>query len=81
MNTVKSLQNLFFFNREKSRTAQTTFRNITKNEKSFICHKRINQELFDFYKNLFSKNLNACKNDIMQFLICVPQSIEDQSRD
>ena len=35
----------------------------------------MNQELFDFYKGLFSENLNVSKNEIMQFLnlVSVPQ--------
>ena len=54
----------FFLNLEKSRAAQSTFRNITKDKKNpYICCKRINQELFDFYKGLFSENL---KGTLMQ---------------
>ena len=54
----------FLLNLEKSRAAQSIIRNITK---TLTCHKRINQELFHFYKGLFSENLNASKNEIMQF--------------
>ena len=59
----------FPLNLEKSRAAQSIFRNITK---TLTRHKRINQELFHFYKGLFSENLNASKNEIMQFqnLVC-----------
>ena len=73
----------FFLNLQRSRAAQSTIRNITQDEKNLTCRKKINQELFDFYKNLFSKNLNASKNEIMQFLnlISIPQLTEDQSRD
>ena len=53
--------------------------NITKDKKNLACHKRINQELFDFYKGLFSENLNVSKNEIMQFLnlVSIPQLTED----
>ena len=51
--------------------------------KDLRCHKRTNQELFDFYKNVFSENFNVSKNEMMQFLnlVAVPQLTEDQSRD
>ena len=54
-----------------------------KEKKKLTCHKRINQELFDFYKGLFSENLNVSKNEIMQFLnlVSVPQLTEDQPKD
>ena len=73
----------FFFNLEKSWASQSTIRNITKDKKSLTCHERINQELFDFNKNLFSENLNVSKNKIIQFLnlVSIPQLTEDQSRD
>ena len=50
-------------------------RKITKDRKNLTCHKRMNQELFDFCKGLFSENLNVSKNEIMQFLnlVSVPQ--------
>ena len=50
-------------------------------KKTLRCHQRINQELFDFYKGLFSENLNVSKNEIMQFLnvVSIPQFTEDQS--
>ena len=37
--------------------------------------KRINRELFDFCRGLFSENLNVSKNKIMQFLnlVSIPQ--------
>ena len=79
---VKSLQ-FFFFNLEKSRAAQTQFKILQKIKKTLTCHKRINQEFFDFYKGLFSENLNMSKNEIMQFLnlVSIPQVTDDQSRD
>ena len=72
-----------FLNLEKPRAAQRAIRNITKYEKSLTCHKRINEELFDFYKKLFSENLNVTKNEILQILdlIFILQLIEDQFRD
>ena len=72
-----------FLNFEKSRAAQTTIGNITKDENNYTRHKRINQELFDFYKNLFSESLNVSKNEIMQFLslVFIPKLKEDQSGD
>ena len=73
----------FFLNLEKTRSTQSTIRNITKDKKNLTCHKKINQELFDFYKGLFSENLNVSKNEIMQFLnlVSVPQLTEDQPKD
>ena len=73
----------FFLNLEKTRSTQSTIRNITKDKKNLTCHKKINQELFDFYKGLFSENLNVSKNEIMQFLNLVStlRLTEDQSRD
>ena len=73
----------FFLNLEKSRPAQRTIRNITKDKKNLTCHKRINQELLDFYKALFLENLNLFKNKIMQLLnlVSIPLLTEDQSRD
>ena len=61
------------------KSSQSTIRNITKDKKKLTCHKRINQELFDFYKGLFSENLNVSKNEIMQFLnlVSIPQLTED----
>ena len=45
---------IFFLNLEKTRSTQSTIRDITKDKKNLTCHQRINQELFDFYKVLFS---------------------------
>ena len=73
----------FFLNLQKPRSTQSTIRNITKDKKNLTCHKKINQELFDFYKALFSENLNVSKNEIMEFLnlVSIPQLTEDQSKD
>ena len=56
---------------------------ILQKIKKLTCHKRTNQELFDFYKGLFSENLNVSKNEIMQFLnlVSIPRLTEDLSRD
>ena len=53
--------------------------NITKDKKNLACHKRINQELFDFYKGLFSENLKVSENETMQYLnlVSIPQLTED----
>ena len=40
----------FFLHLGKSRAAQRAVCNITKDKKTLTCHKRINEELFDFYK-------------------------------
>ena len=73
----------FFLNLEKTRSTQSTIRNITKDKINLTYHKKINQELFDFYKGLFSENLNVSKNEIMPFLnlVSIPQLTEDQSKD
>ena len=42
--------------------------NITKGEKRLICHKRINEERFDFHKNYMSGSFNVSENDIIEFL-------------
>ena len=57
------------FNFEKSRLAQNTIQNITKHGKSLTNHKTINQELFDFYKNLISKILTRPKMKLCNFQI------------
>ena len=38
----------FFLNLGKTRSTQSTIRNITKDKRNLTCNKRINQELFDF---------------------------------
>ena len=40
-----------------------------------MCHKKINQKLFDFYKGLFSENINVSEIKIMKFLnlVSIPQ--------
>ena len=38
----------FVLNLEKSRAAQSTIRNFTKDKKNLTYHKRINEDLFDF---------------------------------
>ena len=48
------------------KSSQSTIRNITKDKKKLTCHKRINQGLFDFYKGLFSENLNVPKNEMQE---------------
>ena len=82
MNTVKSLQN-FFLIFKKLDLHKAQFEILQKIKKNLTCHKKINQELFDFYKSLFSENLNVSKNEIMQFLnlVSIPQLTEDQSKD
>ena len=63
----RSKSSKIFLNLEKHRAIRSTIQNIKKDEKSLTLQKRINQELFDFLKNLFSENLHVSKNDIMQF--------------
>ena len=69
----------FFPNLEKTRSTQSTIRNITKDKKKTLHVIK----LIDFYKGLFSENLNVSKNEIMQFLnlVSIPQLTEDQSKD
>ena len=60
------------------------FEILQKIKKNLTCHKKkINQELFDFYKGLFSENLYVSKNEIKEFLnlVSIPQLTEDQSKD
>ena len=59
------------------------FEILQKIKKNLTCLERISQELFYFYKGLFSENLNVSKNEIMQFLnlVSIPQLTDDQSRD
>ena len=73
----------FFLILKKRDLHKAQFEILQKIKKSLTCHKRINQELFDFYKGLFSENLNVSKNEIMQFLnlVSIPQLTEDQSKD
>ena len=79
---MKNLQN-FFLILKNLELHKAQFEILQKIKKSFTCHERINQELFDFNKNLFSENLNVSKNKIIQFLnlVSIPQLTEDQSRD
>ena len=48
--------------------------------KNLTCHKKINQELFDFYKNLFSEYLKESMNEIVHFLnlVSIPWLKTDQ---
>ena len=71
-----------FLNLEKSRVARSTIRNITKGKKTIHVIKELIKNFFDFYKGLFSQNLNVSKNEIMQFLnlVSILQLTEDQSR-
>ena len=82
MNRVKSLQS-FFLILKKLELHKAQFEILQTIKKNLTCHKRINQELFDFYKGLFSENLNVSKNEIMQFLnlVFIPQLTEEQSKD
>ena len=63
---VKNLKNLWLI-LKNLKAARSTIRNITNDEKSLTCHKRINQELFDFFKNLFSENLVCLRMEICNF--------------
>ena len=58
----------YFLNLEKTRVPQSTIQNITIDKKNLICHKRINQDFFYFYKGFL--NLGS-----------IPQLTEDQSKD
>ena len=49
------------------KSSQSTIRNITKDKKKLTCHKRINQELFDFYKGLFSEILTCSRTKLCNF--------------
>ena len=79
---MKSLQN-FFLILKKLELHKAEFEILQKIKKNLTCYKSINQELFDFYKGLFSENLNVPKNKIMEFLnlVSIPQLTEDQSKD
>ena len=79
---MKSLQNFFLILKNLG-LHKAHFEILQKIKKLYICCKRINQELFDFYKGLFSENLNVSKNKIMQFLnlVSIPQLTEDQFKD
>ena len=43
-----------FFNLEKTRVPLSTIQNITIDKKNLTCHKRINQDFFDFYKGFLN---------------------------
>ena len=60
MNTVKSLQN-FFLIFKKLDLHKAQFEILQKIKKKLTCHKRINQELFDFYKGLLKNFLTFIK--------------------
>ena len=63
---MKSLQNFFLV--MKNLELHSAVQNITKGEKRLICHKRINEERFDFHKNYMSESFNVSENDIIEFL-------------
>ena len=79
---MKSLEDVFLILKHLG-LHKAHFEILQKIKKPYICRKKINQELFDFYKGLFSENLNLSKNEIMQFLnlVSIPQLTEDQSKD
>ena len=54
----------FFLNLEKSHAVQNQIRNILINSKEINDQKDINNELYFFYKNIFSKNIYQSKTRI-----------------
>ena len=71
----------FFLNLEKSRANQSKVRNICKNNNEITEQKEINQELFNYYKDLFTEKLKISKTDINNYLSdCpIPQLSEEQA--
>ena len=71
----------FFLNHEKSRANQSKVRNICKNDNEITEQKEINQELFNYYKDLFTEKLKISKTDINNYLSdCpIPQLSEEQT--
>ena len=71
----------FFLNLEKSRANQSKVRNICKNNNEITEQKEINQELFNYYKDLFTEKLKISKTDINNYLSdCpIPQLSEEQT--
>ena len=56
-----------FLNLEKIRAHQNRLRNILKNGKEITDQKVVNNELFDFYNNLFKSDKKSSKCSIAQF--------------
>ena len=71
----------FFLNLEKSRANQSKVRNICNNNNEITEQKVINQELFNYYKDLFTEKLKISKTDIHNYLsYCpIPQLSEEQT--
>ena len=61
MGLVHGEKTSFFLNPKKPRVTQSRIRNSTKDKKK--SYKKIIEELFDFYKNLFPENLNLFKSE------------------
>ena len=58
----------FFLNLEKIRAHENKIRNILKNGKEITDQKQVNNELFNFDKNLFKSDKRSSKYNIAQFL-------------
>ena len=58
----------FLLNLKKSRAHQNKIKNILINGKEITDQKKVNNELFAFYKNLFKKDKKPSKYDTTQFL-------------
>ena len=71
----------FFLNLEKSRAAQSQIRHLLSNGKETTDQKEILQELYSFYKELFTQNHQSSKNGIMNYLnkIEIPHLNKEQS--
>ena len=70
-----------FLNLEKIRAHQNRIRNLLKNGKEITDQKVVNNELFDFYNNLFKSDKRSSKYSIAQFWssIEIPCYTEEQS--
>ena len=57
----------FFLNLEKIWARQDKIRNVLKNWKEITDQRKVNNELFDFYNNLFKSDKRRPKHVIAQF--------------
>ena len=58
----------FFLNLKKQHAIQSQLRNVNVNEKEIISPEDINNEIYNFYKNLFTEKILTSKEKVDNFL-------------
>lgn len=62
----------FFLNLEKHHAIQSQLRKVIVNEKEITSPEDINNEIFHFYKNLFTEKISSSKERVKHFLDKLP---------